>query len=250
MDSSVEPPPLPASPAIPPRYRCAKLGAGLALLAVMGCAVYVVRTHSVDRVEVDHSPATSPNRMLELVARYAVGVKGLMQQTGQWKPQLTSTMLDGSDNLARSDADALRVLILKGWMNDAWPSESDLASIATKNDSLKRDVEVIRSMKTMQGQVDEDAWKRLVLRHGWIVRLARAQADEGNAAGREFLVTQATGTAMALLIGGMMGMLAAVAGVVVMFLAISRIRSGKIQFTLVPRTRETGGFCWRVLRFI
>ena len=241
MDSSVEPPPLPPSLVTPPSYRYPKLGAGLALLAIVACAVYVVRLHSVERTSVDASPATSPNRMLELLARYAVGVKGLMQQARQWKPELTHAMLDGSANLARSDADALRVLILRGWMNDAWPSEADLAVIATKNDSLKRDVGVIRSMKAMQGQLDEDEWKRLELRHGWIAQLARAQANAGDEAGREILVRQATGTAMALLFGGMMGMLATVAGVVLLFVAIARIRSGKIQLTLAPRTRETGG---------
>ena len=241
MDSSVEPPPLPPSLVTPPRYCCAKFGAVLALLVILACAVYVVLAHSVERGEVDHTPATSPNRMLELVGRYAVGVKGLMQQTGQWKPELTGAMLDGTENLARSDADALRVLILKGWLNEAWPPAPDLDAIALKNDSLQRDVKAIQAMMSAQGKVEEEEWKRLLLRHGWIVRLMRAQTNEGDVAGRDILVKEATVTAMTLLAGGMMGMLAAVAGVVLMFLAISRIRSGKIRFALVPRTRETGG---------
>lgn len=231
MESAALPPPLPS-------FRHSKLGALVAVGVIAACAIFVVVNQAEHRVE--NTPATSPNRMLELVARYAVGVKSLMQKTGQWNAELTRAMMRDTKSLARTDADALRVLILKGWMDDAWPAEADLAAMAKKNDSLKRDVEVITQLKATSGKVDEAEWSRLLKRHGWMATLARAEAGTKDDPSRAAVAQQAMGTAMVMIGAMSLGMVAAVGGVVLMILAISRWRSGKLRLTLETRSRESG----------
>jgi membrane protease YdiL (CAAX protease family) len=235
MESAASPPPLPVSKP----YRHAKLGLVLAVCVIAACAVFVVRMQTVQRVE--GSAGTKPNRMLELIARYAVGVKGLMQGTGQWNAEMTQAMLNDTKTLARNDEDALRVLILKGWMDDAWPAEAELAGIAGKSEALRKDVAALGQLKTMPGKLDVDVWKQLHQRHGWIADLAHAQTLAVADPARQAVVQQGMGTAMVLVGGMLLGMLAAVGGLVLMIMAILRWRSGKLRLTLARSSHEHGG---------
>lgn len=237
--SMESPPPLPPSSELKPAYRHSWLGMVLAVGVIAACAVYVVRSQAGEKVT--NSPATSPNRMLELVARYAIGVKSLMQQTGQWNSALTAAMLQDMQTMGRSDADVLRLLIVKSWLNEQWPTAAELAEIGAKNPSLKQDVAVLGELKTQQGQVEEKAWERVMQRHGWIAQIARAQASPADDPGRQVLTQQALGTAMVLIGGTMLGMLAAVGGLVLLILAILRWRSGKLRLTLQASSRGSGG---------
>ena len=221
------------------KYRHSKLGLVLALLVIVGCAVFVVHMQTVQRTE--SAAQAKPNRMLELIARYAVGTKGLMQETGQWNAEMTQAMLHDAKTLARNDEDTLRVLILKGWMNDTWPAEVELAGIAAKSAALKQDVETLGQLKASQGKVDEDALKQLHQRHGWIASLARAQVSAADDPARKAVVQQGMGTAMVLIGAMMLGLLAAVGGVVFLILGVMQWRAGKLQLTMARSSREHGG---------
>jgi len=221
------------------KYLHSKLGLVLALLMIAACAVFVVHMQTVQRT--DSAAQAKPNRMLELIARYAVGTKGLMQETGQWNAEMTQSMLHDAKTLARNDEDKLRVLILKGWMNDTWPAEADLAGIAGKSAALKQDVETLGQLKVSQGKADEEALKQLHQRHGWIASLARAQVSAVDDPARKVVVQQGMGTAMVLIGAMMLGLLAAVGGVVLLILGIMQWRSGKLQLTMARSSREHGG---------
>lgn len=229
------------SPERKPEYRHSRQGLLLALLVITACAVLVVWTQAGQRTEKVKSPGTSPNRMLELVARYAIGVKNLMQQSGQWNAGLTEAMLYDMNTMGRSDADALRIVIVKGWLNEQWPAEETLAEIATKNASLAKDVVVLGQLRAAQGQVEEAAWERLELRHGWIAQLARTQARAVDDPGRQAIMQQSLGTAMVLLGGTMLGMLAAVGGLVLLIFAVLRWRDGRLRLALPSGSRDSGG---------
>ena len=221
------------------KYRHYKLGLVLALLMIAACAVFVVHMQTVQRTGA--AAGAKPNRMLELIARYAVGTKGLMQETGQWNAEMTQAMLHDAKTLARNEEDALRVLILKGWMNDTWPADVDLAGIAGKSAALKHDVETLGQLKASQGKVDEEALKQLHQRHGWMASLARAQVSATDDPARKAVVQQGMGTAMVLIGAMMLGLLAAVGGVVLLILGIMHWRAGRLQLTLARSSREHGG---------
>jgi membrane protease YdiL (CAAX protease family) len=236
MNDSAEPPPLPASkPALSPRY--SRMGATLAVCVIIACVVFVVRMQTSHKA--GGGAEVHPNRMLELMARYTVGVKELLRSAKQSDTELTPAVLQDMTKFSRTDEDVLRLLILKGWLMDAWPAATELDALAAKNAGLQADVATLRQMKAMNGEVQDEAWKKLQPRHGWIADLARAQtADEG---ARRAVAQQGMGTAMVLIGVSMLGMLAAVGGLAVLIWGIVHWRSGKLGLSLAMRSRSEGG---------
>ncbi len=239
MESPALPPPLPESKPVQPLYSYSRLGLVLAVGVIAACAVFVVRMNGVEREE--GAGGTRPNRMLELLARYAVGMQGLLQATGQSNEAVTEGMMKDIAMLSRTDEDALRVLILKGWLADAWPAEADLTKLVAKKEALREDVASLGRLNLMKGELEAEAWKKLERRHGWIADLARAQAHGADDATRKVVKEQALGTAMVMIGGMFMGMIAAVTGTVVLILGLVRWRGGRVRLTLERRSGEHGG---------
>ncbi|MCF7789135.1 MAG: CPBP family intramembrane metalloprotease [Prosthecobacter sp.] len=236
MNDSTEPPPLPASkPELLPRY--SRLGAALAVCVIIACVVFVVRMQSAHRA--GGGAEVRPNRMLELMARYAVGVKALLQNANQSNAELTEMGLQDMAKFSRTDEDALRLLILKGWLVDDWPAEAELDAVGSKTAGLQADVATLQQLKAMNGEVQDEAWKKFRARHGWIADLARAQTANDEA--RRVVAQQGMGTAVVLIGVSLLGMCAAVGGLVVLILGHVRWRSGKLCLTLALRSRVEGG---------
>lgn len=235
MESAASPPPLPNAM----NYRYSKLGLVLALLVIAACAVFVVQEQTMEREE--PTSEVWPNRMLELLARYSVGTQAMLQSAGQSTAELNDAMLRDVGTLSRSDEDALRVLLLKSWMADQPPAEAKMAVLAQKNEGLKVDVEMLRRLSSLQGLAADEDWQRFFKRHGWMAELARAQALDTKNPARQAVVQQGMGTAMVLIAGMMLGMLAAVGGLVLMFWGLRRWRGGKLRLTLARRSRAHGG---------
>ncbi|MDP1589413.1 MAG: CPBP family glutamic-type intramembrane protease [Prosthecobacter sp.] len=235
MESAASPPPLPNAM----NYRYSKPGLVLALIVIAACAVFVVRVQTTERDE--PTSEVRPNRMLELLARYTVGTKALIQSTGQPTAELNDAMLRDVGTISRTDEDALRILMLKGWLADQPPDEAKMAALAQKNEGLKADVEVLGRLSSIQDLAADEAWKLFCKRHGWMAQLARAQTLEAKDPARQAVVQQGMGTAMVLIAGMMLGMLAAVGGLVLMIWGIRRWRGGKLRLTLGRRSRGHGG---------
>lgn len=236
MNYSAEPPPLPESkPELSPRY--SRLGAVLAMCLICACVVFVVRVQSSHKA--GSGTEIRPNRMLELMARYTVGVEQLMKTTGQSDAQLMQAVQQDMAKFSRTDEDTLRMMILKGWLVDAWPAESELDAVASKNAGLQGDVGTLRQLKERKGEVPEEAWKKLQRRHGWIAGMARAQATNEKA--RQVVAQQGVGTAMVMIGLSMLGMFAAAGGLAVMILGLVRLRRGQLRLTLAMRSRGEGG---------
>ena len=235
MSDSPVPPPLPAlKPVMSPRF--SRQGALLAVCVIVACVVFVVRSQSAHRA--GGGEEVQPNRMLELMARYAVGVKELLQNAKQSNEELTQMGLQDMARFSRTDEDALRLLILKGWLMDAWPAGAAWDAIAAKNAELQEDVTTLENMHATRGRVKAEAWKKLQQRHGWIVELARAQASDDVA--RRAVARQGMKTAMALIGLSLLGMCAAVGGLAVLIFGIMRWRSGKLRLTLALRSHVEG----------
>ena len=140
---------------------------------------------------------------------------------------------------SRTDEDALRLLILKGWLMDAWPAAPELDAMAAKNAGLQADVATLRQLKAMNGEVQDVAWTKFRRRHGWISELARAQT--GNDEAKRTVAQQGMKTAVALIGFSLLGMCLAVGGLGVLILGLTRWRSGKISLTLALRSPVEGG---------
>lgn len=235
MESADSPPPLPNAM----NYRYSKLGLVLALSVIAACAVFVVQEQTMEREE--PTSEVWPNRMLELLARYSVGTQAILQSAGQSTAELNDAMLRDVGTLSRSDEDALRVLMLQCWMADQPPEETKMDVLAQKNEGLKVDVEMLRRLSSLRDLAADEDWQRFFKRHGWMAQLARVQTLEAKDPARQALVQQGMGTAMVLIAGMMLGMLAAVGGLVLMIWGLRRWRGGKLRLTLARRSRAHGG---------
>lgn len=230
------PPPIPAlKPVQSPRFSL--MGAVLAVCVIVLCVVFVVHMQSSHRG--DGQAGVHPNRMLELMARYTVGVKALLRMTKQPDAALMQTVQQDMAKLSRTDEDALRLLILKGWLMDAWPAEAELDAMAAKNAGLQEDVATLRQLNAGRGEMKEDAWSKFRARHGWIAELARAQTSNDGA--RQAVAQQGMKTAVVFIGVSFLGMCAAVGGLVVLIMGIMRWRSGTLCLTLALRSRAEGG---------
>lgn len=110
-----------------------------------------------------------------------------------------------------------------------------LDDMAAKSEALRRDVGTIRQLEA--GQVDDETWKMFKKRHGWIASLARAKSE----AEKQDITRQATGTAMVLIGGTMLGMCVVLGGMVMLILAILRWRGGKLRLALRRNSGGDGG---------
>lgn len=237
MNAPAAPPPLPASkPELSPRY--SRLGAVLAAGMIVACVVFVVHMQAAHKTG-GGGAEVRPNRMLELMARYIVGVQELLTKTNQPHAELTQTGVEDMAKFSRTDEDALRLLILQGWLRDAWPEAAELDALAAKNAGLQADVATLRELKAMKDEVPGEAWKKLQKRHGWFADLARAQTANDEA--RRAVVQQGLGTAMILIGLSLLGMCAAAGGLGVLILGVVRWRSGRLCLTLALRSRGEGG---------
>ena len=233
------PPPLPNTELVTPSYRGGRAGLALAVGSIIACAVFVVWHNGEERQ--DETQEVRPNRILEMGARYAVGVGALMEMAGQTNRAVTDTMVADLADLSKTDEDTLRLEILRGWMAATGPSGTVLADLAAKNADLKNDVATLNDFKTSDEQVADESWKKLQKRHGWLAELARAQSLPKDAPERQAVVDQCIATSVGLLIGSALGLIAAAAGLVMMILAILRYREGRLRFTLKPVDRADGG---------
>jgi hypothetical protein len=220
--------------------RFSRPGALLAVCVIAACVVFVVRKQSENRM--GGGAEVHPNRMLELMARYVVGVRGLMggdNALGEWQSNLDEKLMENVVKVSRGKADELRVLIVEGCVTHAWPAKEKFDALAAKDADLQADVGTLERMKGMNGAVQEEAWAKFRKRHGWIAELARAQT--GNDEAKRAVAQQGMKTAVALIGFSLLGMCAAVGGLVVLILGISHWRSRKICLTLAPRSRVEGG---------
>ena len=203
----------------------------LAVCVIFACVLFVVRKQSANKAV--GGTETHPNRMLELMARYVVGVQGLMggdNALGEWQSNFDEQLMQNVVKVSRGKADELRVLIVEGCVTHAWPAKAKFDALAAQDADLQADVATLERMKAMNGEVEDEGWTKFRKRHGWIAELARAQT--GNAEAKQTVAQQGMKTAVALIGFSLLGMCAAVGGLVVLILGIARWRSGKICLTL------------------
>lgn len=236
MDSPTDqPPPLPDSA----NYRFSRRGLVLALLVIAACAVFVV-LKSDDKSKKDDQTIT-PNSVLNLSARYAVGVKALMKMGGTWSPDLTEQMLKDMEALKQSEADVLRLLLLKSWLDDTAPDEAAWQKAAGEGASVKTDAALFYKLMTSANALEAGELAGLEKRHGWLVRLAKVRSLAVNDPARQAVVNQGIKTSVVAIVGILVALAAGVIGICLWLLGMHRWRKGQLRRSLELRTAPEGG---------
>lgn len=237
--SAAVPPPLSEPQPVVRRYRWGRLGTLAALITIIACIAVVLGDHKSALLE--NPEGTQPNRMLEMGARYAVGVQQLMQMTGQDTSALTAPMTEDLNRMSQSPADELRITILKSWMLNTWPTEANWTEKAGDDAELKKDVDTLSQLQAAKGQGEKEPYLRLHQRHGWMAELAKALAMPKESPERKAVVDSAIKTALALVGGSLLGMAAAACGLVILILGFLRWRRGELPITLRFTDAADGG---------
>lgn len=231
-----QPPPLPA----PARYRFSAVGLSLALVIIAACAVWVVTQSG--RPKAAQDTPLRPNGLLNLSARYAVGVKGLMKMGGSWNPQLTEQMVgDMKSTMKAGEADALRLLLLKHWLNDSLPDANAWKQAAGEDAELTADATAFQKLMLSPADVAEEKLRELEKRHGWVTHLAEVKSLPDNDPRKQAVIKQGLTTAATALAGLLLVLMAGALGIGVWIVGLNRWRQGRIKRHLEPLSTPEGG---------
>lgn len=234
------PPPLPDAADAPLNVRGSRAGTVIACAAILLTVVLVLCM--TPRWEKQTKAAeTGPNVLLEMLGRYVAGCQVFFKSTGAWNDATEAQLLASCRDGIRTDADHLRIDILRGWLHDQPPRPSKAFP------GLEADLEILRKLAAQQ-DIAEEAWKPFEKRHGWFARAAQALSHEKGHALRQQVNLEAMRTLLVFGIGGMGLFAAFTGGLVILILLLVRWRAAKrngtappLRLTLVHETPEVGG---------
>jgi membrane protease YdiL (CAAX protease family) len=235
-----QPPPLPASAEAPLTVRGSRIGTVLACMAILLTVVLVLWFTPRWKKEMKAAVA-GPNVLLEMLGRYVAGCQVLFAQGGAWNEATETELLESCRDGIRTDADRLRIEILRGWLNDKSPSPNETFP------GLEPDVAILQQLAGKQ-DIAADTWKPFEKRYGWFARAAKALAHDKSHALRQQVKLDAMRTLVVFGIAGMGAFAAFIAGLVILILLLSRWRASKrngtappLRLTLVQEVPEVGG---------
>lgn len=234
------PPPLPASTEAPLIVRGSRIGTVLACMAILLTVVLVLWFTPRWKKEMK-AVETGPNVLLEMLGRYVAGSQVLFIQGEAWNEATEAQMLESCRDAIRTDADKLRLGILRGWLNDKSPSPSETLP------GLEPDVAILQQLAGKQ-DIAADTWKPFEKKYGWFARAAKALSHEKGHALRQQVKMDAMRTLVVFGIAGMGAFAAFIAGLVILILLLSRWRASKrngtappLRLTLGQEVPEVGG---------
>ncbi len=222
---SAQPPPLPIEVQALPSPRLARTGLVVALVTIVACIGFVLHNGSLLR-SVSVSDDSRPSAQITLMARYLVGVREFLQMAHQWNASVADELSKNLDEASRAPADLFRIELIKAALTDGWPEDEVLDELGTSSPELVKDIETLHSLRTQSPSVNEQAWQRFHHRHGWIAKLARAQATDWKESGSDKLRRDAMATAVTIVGAMMFGLSMLAVGIVLLIKAIKQWRSG------------------------
>lgn len=237
------PMPVPSADAADPVPRFHRVGLVLALLAIVGVILLVLQRNGEREVSDPSAQprAVSPNTVMELAVRYAHGVRGLLTITKQWNAQMIGEIEKSLEPFSKLPVDRFRVEIARAWMHDRAPDEAVLQKLETEAPWLKRDREVLQKVRSQGKAVAQEDWAWFLARHGWMARLARAEALPEGDAERATLAGESLRTMVVLLVAVIGMVVALVTGLVLLVFVVKRFRQGKLAVVVPPPAPAWGG---------
>jgi membrane protease YdiL (CAAX protease family) len=224
------PPPIPEldPPPVPAKY--ARAGLWLGVVTILLCVWFVLSQGG--KIRHEKSEAVEPNPLTNLMARYLIGSKELLLGTPAWNSQSAQGLSSSLKDQARSPADQFRAELVCAVLEDRRPSEILLREIAEREPMLRKDSEFVASLSTPGTQANASDWQWFKARHGWVARLAEAQANEWPQPEWDKLKSEAKTTMITFGGASLFGFAAFIGGIVLLVLLISRWRKGYIRTTL------------------
>ncbi len=239
----------PTAEVLPPVLiiRYARLGSLIAWLVILVGIAAVLWDAEKETAAPAANADSQPAAVEQLYARYLVGAATFAKQSGQWTPKMADELLGNLPNGAsKSPSERLRALVLRSYLRDEWPGESELNDLSKEGESLAEDVKAIRAIRA--GDSPSNLTERMVKRHGFLGELAIAQAEPGGEIAHTVTV-KATRTLLMLGLGTLLMLGLAIAGFVLWILRIVQRRKPQAApaFFALPQGLAAPyleGFAW------
>ncbi|HEX4793512.1 MAG TPA: type II CAAX endopeptidase family protein, partial [Humisphaera sp.] len=240
---SGSPPLPPASVPPPPMEPPANSGVRrlVAWAVILWCSGFVaVRVYqSYHRQPLDITdPSKTHSVQLEIAARYIIGAKEI---TKKLSPNTATTSLQDSiaelDKSAKTSVDKLRLTMLIAEISGSKPALDRLDDLSdhVKDPALLDDIEILRTMYENPGATIPEAQRqRLIDRHGWFGSLAAMWDMRGPTPQRLALISQSQRTVYSIFGFFAVICLAALAGFILLIIAIIWYFDGKIARAYSP----------------
>jgi membrane protease YdiL (CAAX protease family) len=203
------------------------VGLVLALLVIVGSIVFVLQSEDTRKAMKAEAPVR-PSTLLNMMARYLMGAQDLLKKTHQWNDLAASNMTKDLDTFAKTPSDELCVEIVRGALMDRKPDADALAKLVKTTPSLQADVDALAHADALSAE----QWKAFLKRHGWIARLARAQASDWKHEDWPVMLGEAHVTTVAFAGTAMMGFGAFIAGIVALVMILRRWKKGLLPVRL------------------
>ncbi len=199
----------------------------MGLVTILLCVWFVLSqggNHSHEKSEV-----IEPNPLTNLLARYLIGSKELLQGTPAWNSQSAQQLSASLKQHARAPADQFRSELVCAVLEDRRPGEILLKEIAEREPALKQDADFVVSLSVSTEDPSASQWQWFEARHGWVARLAQAQAMQWPQPQWDQLKAEATATMVTFGGASLFGFAAFIGGIALLVILISRWRKGRIR---------------------
>ncbi len=230
---SLTPPPLPAQITAPPVVKMARTGLVLALATIVVCVGYVLGGNDL-RTAAEPLLAVRPSAISNMMARYAIGVQLTMKAAQMWQAKTADDLALSLSKESRKPVDEFRAEILSAVLHERESRPKIMDSVVKRDPQLRDDLSTLRELEDNGADLDKAQWKTFEQRHGWIARLARAQATSWEESDADKLRHEAQLTSAALGMMAMGGLGALVLGIVLLIKTLLRWRDRGVP-TLVQR---------------
>lgn len=238
---TVLPPPLPDVQPTPSTPRLARTGLAIALVLIVTCVVLVLNNTALHRAA-ETSGGGRPNALMDMIARYIMGMREVLVAAKQWNGEIAAQMTSDLAGVSHTHPDAFRGEIVKAVLHDRWPDSQAFDAIIMKMPPLTDDVTWLRELQAQGANMPEEHWRLLLKRHGWIARLARAQATGWKEPDAAVMRGEAMKTVVVFCAAAIFGCMAFIIGIVLFVKVILRWRRGTLRAAM-PRPDRRWASC-------
>ncbi|MCE9518348.1 MAG: CPBP family intramembrane metalloprotease [Verrucomicrobia bacterium] len=160
--------------------------------------------------------------MTNMLTRYVIGCRELIKLSGTQQKLTADSLIRVVNQARQKPIDEFRSAIVVGVLRDTWADEKLTDALVKREPELKGDLAILRLLENEGAKISQEHWEYFEQRHGWVARLARAQATGWTEPGWQTLRVEAIRTVTAIGAITFGGLVALILGAVLLIMTLVR----------------------------